>query len=134
MLQEFNLETRDEKGVENLAVDHFSRLENPHQGQSKEEDINDAFLKEHLYNLEEVIKPKIPWFAEMANYLTANILRKGLFYQQKNILFERLSLGKSIFVSDLCKPSYQKIYSTVKGKKGVGAFSYNTNQRTLSLQ
>ncbi|GKD73050.1 reverse transcriptase domain-containing protein [Tanacetum coccineum] len=33
LLQEFNVIIRDKKGAENLAADHLSRLENPHQGQ-----------------------------------------------------------------------------------------------------
>ncbi|GJU94447.1 reverse transcriptase domain-containing protein [Tanacetum coccineum] len=32
LLQEFNIEIQDKKGAQNLAVDHLSRLENPHQG------------------------------------------------------------------------------------------------------
>ncbi|GKA44139.1 reverse transcriptase domain-containing protein [Tanacetum coccineum] len=33
LLQEFNVEIRDKKGAENLAADHLSRLENPHQNE-----------------------------------------------------------------------------------------------------
>ncbi|GJR79989.1 reverse transcriptase domain-containing protein [Tanacetum coccineum] len=33
LLQEFDVIIRDKKGAENLAVDHLSRLENPHQDQ-----------------------------------------------------------------------------------------------------
>ncbi|GJV22904.1 reverse transcriptase domain-containing protein [Tanacetum coccineum] len=33
LLQEFDIEIRDKKGAENLATDHLSRLENPHQNE-----------------------------------------------------------------------------------------------------
>ena len=39
--------------------------------------LNDEFLKEHLYNLEELIEPETPWFVDITNYLIANILPKG---------------------------------------------------------
>ncbi|GKC08236.1 reverse transcriptase domain-containing protein [Tanacetum coccineum] len=34
LLQEFNVIIRDKKGAENLAADHLSRLENPHQAKA----------------------------------------------------------------------------------------------------
>ena len=63
-----------------MATNHLSRLENPNTRWHKEEDINDPFPEEHLYNLEEVIELEIPWFADITNYLAANILPKGLPY------------------------------------------------------
>ena len=66
-----------------MATDHLSRLENLHLGELGEEDINDAFPEEHLYNLEEVLKSEIPWFANIANCLATNILLKGLSVKEK---------------------------------------------------
>ena len=96
MLQEFNLEIRDKKGAKNLVANHLSRLENPHIGRLKEDNINEAFPKDCLYNLEEVIESKTPWFVDIDNYLVANILpmgfhinkRRGSFFYLKDYLWE----------------------------------------------
>ncbi|GKC01174.1 reverse transcriptase domain-containing protein, partial [Tanacetum coccineum] len=48
LLQEFDLIIRDKKGVENLAVDHLSRLENPHQNKFENKEIMETFPLETL--------------------------------------------------------------------------------------
>nr|GEZ19510.1 reverse transcriptase domain-containing protein [Tanacetum cinerariifolium] len=41
LLQEFEITVRDKKGAENLATDHLSRLENPHQSVLDKKEINE---------------------------------------------------------------------------------------------
>nr|GEY77531.1 reverse transcriptase domain-containing protein [Tanacetum cinerariifolium] len=48
LLQEFDIIIRDKKGTENLAADHFSRLENPHKDVFEIKDINENFPLETL--------------------------------------------------------------------------------------
>ncbi|GJR83654.1 reverse transcriptase domain-containing protein [Tanacetum coccineum] len=43
LLQEFDVIIHDKKRAENLAADHFSRLENPHQADLKKKEINETF-------------------------------------------------------------------------------------------
>ncbi|GJU76133.1 reverse transcriptase domain-containing protein [Tanacetum coccineum] len=43
LLQEFDIEIRDKKGAENLAADHLSRLENPHQNEFENKEITETF-------------------------------------------------------------------------------------------
>ena len=81
LLQEFDVEIKDKRGAKNLTDNHLSRLENPQVGGLTEDDINDAFFEGCLYSLEEVIKLETPWFANIANYLSTNILPKGPSYQ-----------------------------------------------------
>nr|GEW45633.1 reverse transcriptase domain-containing protein [Tanacetum cinerariifolium] len=48
LLQEFTFKVIDTKGAENLAADHLSRLENPHQNMLDPKGINKSFLLETL--------------------------------------------------------------------------------------
>nr|GEY44553.1 reverse transcriptase domain-containing protein [Tanacetum cinerariifolium] len=48
LLQEFTFKVIDTKGAENLAVDHLSRLENPHQNVLDPKEINESFPFETL--------------------------------------------------------------------------------------
>ncbi|GJR87101.1 reverse transcriptase domain-containing protein [Tanacetum coccineum] len=43
-----NVSDRDKKGAKNLAVDHLSRLENPHQDDLEKKEINETFPLETL--------------------------------------------------------------------------------------
>ncbi|XP_048228283.1 uncharacterized protein LOC112534948 [Ricinus communis] len=66
LLQEFYLNIKDRKGVENSVADHLSRL-------IREEDdlpFNNNFPDEHLFQL----KGMIPWYADMVNYLVTRNL------------------------------------------------------------
>ncbi|GKF63631.1 reverse transcriptase domain-containing protein, partial [Tanacetum coccineum] len=48
LLQEFDVEIKDQKGAENLAADQLSRLENPHQDEFKNKEITETFPLETL--------------------------------------------------------------------------------------
>nr|GEU39002.1 reverse transcriptase domain-containing protein [Tanacetum cinerariifolium] len=48
LLQEFKFKVIDTKGAENLAADHLSRLENPHQNVLDPKEINESFPLETL--------------------------------------------------------------------------------------
>ncbi|GJW03101.1 reverse transcriptase domain-containing protein [Tanacetum coccineum] len=51
LLQGFNIEIKDKKGAENLAIDHLSRLENPHMEMLNDKEIADEVPDEHLMML-----------------------------------------------------------------------------------
>jgi hypothetical protein len=48
LLQEFDVEIRDKKGVENVVVDHLSRM---NRGQDDKELIEDKMRDDHLYQV-----------------------------------------------------------------------------------
>ncbi|KAL6345871.1 hypothetical protein AAG906_020453 [Vitis piasezkii] len=62
LLQEFNLQIQDKKGVENVVADHLSRLVIAHDSHGLP--INDDFPEESLMSIEVA-----PWYSHIANYL-----------------------------------------------------------------
>nr|GEV81908.1 hypothetical protein [Tanacetum cinerariifolium] len=64
LLQGFNIKIKDKKRVENLAVDHLSRLENLNMGTLVEEEITDKFLDEHLMILKSKLNDEEPWYED----------------------------------------------------------------------
>ncbi|KAL6337922.1 hypothetical protein AAG906_005387 [Vitis piasezkii] len=76
LLQEFNLQIKDKKRVENVVADHLSRLAITHNSHGLP--INDDFLEESLMLVEVA-----PWYAHIANYLvtgevpTMRVLQSG---------------------------------------------------------
>jgi hypothetical protein len=48
LLQEFDVEIRDKKGVENVVTDHLSRM---NRGQDDKEPIEDRMRDDHLYRV-----------------------------------------------------------------------------------
>ncbi|GKC69019.1 reverse transcriptase domain-containing protein [Tanacetum coccineum] len=64
---EFNVVIRDKKGAENLAADHLSRLENPHQDKLKNKEITETFPLETLGSVTLHVD-STSWFADFANY------------------------------------------------------------------
>nr|GEW17906.1 reverse transcriptase domain-containing protein [Tanacetum cinerariifolium] len=83
LLQEFKFKVIDTKGAENLAADHLSRLENPHQNVLDPKEINEAFPLETLNMVSFHGYSSTSWFADFANYNAGNFVVKGMSSQQK---------------------------------------------------
>ncbi|CAJ2653731.1 unnamed protein product [Trifolium pratense] len=81
LLQEFDLEIRDKKGVENVVADHLSRLSNP-DITNKEEAIKCEFPDEKLLAVSE-----FPWFGDIANLKASGFIPEEMTAQQKKKLF-----------------------------------------------
>ncbi|GJR48768.1 reverse transcriptase domain-containing protein [Tanacetum coccineum] len=87
LLQEFDFDVVDTKGAENLAADHLSRLENPHENELDPKEINEKFPLETLSSIA-VLNTSTPWFADIANYHAGNFVIKGMSTQQKRKFFK----------------------------------------------
>ncbi|RDX66670.1 hypothetical protein CR513_54536, partial [Mucuna pruriens] len=64
LLQKFDIEIRDKKGVENLVADHLSQI----RGESNLMPIRDNFLDKQLLYMNKIT----PWFANICNYIVAS--------------------------------------------------------------
>ncbi|GJW82650.1 reverse transcriptase domain-containing protein [Tanacetum coccineum] len=76
------------KGAENLAADHLSRLENPHQSDLEKKEITKTFPLETLGMVTFRGDTSTPWFADIANYHAGNFIVKGMSSQQKKKFFK----------------------------------------------
>ncbi|GJY52777.1 reverse transcriptase domain-containing protein [Tanacetum coccineum] len=74
--------------AENLAADHLSRLENPHQGDLEKKEITKTFPLETLEMISFHGDSSTPWFADIANYHAGNFIVKGMSFQQKKKFFK----------------------------------------------
>ena len=83
MLQEFNLQIKEKKGVENVVADHLSKLTITHDFHSPP--INDKFPEESLLLVENV-----PWYAHIANCLTIGEVLIEWKAQDKKYLFAKI--------------------------------------------
>nr|GEY88275.1 DNA-directed DNA polymerase [Tanacetum cinerariifolium] len=81
LLQEFDVIIRDKKGAENLATDHLSRLENPHQDELEKKEITETFPLETLGMIAFRGDSSTSWFADFANYHVRNFIVKGMSSQ-----------------------------------------------------
>nr|GEV17474.1 reverse transcriptase domain-containing protein [Tanacetum cinerariifolium] len=85
---EFTFKVIDTKEAENLAADHLSRLENPHQNVLDPKEINESFPLETLNLVSTCGNQSTPWFADFVNYHAGNFVVKGMSSQQKSKFFK----------------------------------------------
>nr|GEU62290.1 transposon Ty3-I Gag-Pol polyprotein [Tanacetum cinerariifolium] len=78
LLQEFTFKVIDTKGAKNLAADHLSQLENPHQNVLDPKEINESFPLETFNLVSTRGNQSTPWFADFANYHAGNFIVKGM--------------------------------------------------------
>ncbi|CAM8914240.1 unnamed protein product [Rhodiola kirilowii] len=86
LLQEFDFEIKDKRGVENLVADHLSRIVQVNNTTNDPTPVEDSFIDEHLMSVE---SKALPWYADMVNYLVCGITPSHFSYhQKKRFIFE----------------------------------------------
>nr|GEX47683.1 reverse transcriptase domain-containing protein [Tanacetum cinerariifolium] len=86
--QQFTFKVIDTNEAKNLAADHISRLENPHQNVLDPKEINESFPLESLNLVSSRGNFSTPLFTDFANYHARNFVVKGMSSQQKNKFFK----------------------------------------------
>ncbi|GJS19322.1 reverse transcriptase domain-containing protein [Tanacetum coccineum] len=76
----FDIEIKDKRGAENLAVVHLSRLENPDLGTFTEEEIVDEFPDEHLMVLKIELNNDEPWGHHSASVTGRKVYESRFFW------------------------------------------------------
>ena len=69
LLQEFDLEIKDEKGNDNVIANHLSRIKKPTKDE-EEIEIQKKFPEEQLFEM----TVQVPWYANIVNYLACGIV------------------------------------------------------------
>ncbi|GJV03933.1 reverse transcriptase domain-containing protein [Tanacetum coccineum] len=82
LLQEFDVIICDKKGAENLAADHLSRLENPHQDVLENKEIRETFP---LETLDDVFTAKKPLISSRLAIMDPPGVHHGANYTAKKI-------------------------------------------------
>ncbi|CAM8895806.1 unnamed protein product [Rhodiola kirilowii] len=80
LLQEFDIEIKDKKGVENLVADHLSRLEGNEELKKDTTLVDDSFVGEQLMRME---AEALPWYADIVNFVVCGIIPHDMNHHQK---------------------------------------------------
>jgi hypothetical protein len=111
LLQEFNIQIKDKKGVENVVADHLSRL--TFEEVKEEIPIRDAFPDEQLFAV-----TRLPWYAHIVNYIVTGSIpetwtmqdRRKFFVEVRNFYWDDLYLFEYCLVQILrCIPDNKTI-------------------------
>ena len=75
LLQEFDLETKDKKGNDNVINNHFSRMEKPTE-EERGTEIVENFPDEQLFQ----VLVQTPWYVDIVNFLACGIMPQEFSY------------------------------------------------------
>ncbi|KAL6315547.1 hypothetical protein AAG906_000850 [Vitis piasezkii] len=122
LAQEFNLQIKDKKRVENVVADHPSRLAIAHNSHSLP--INDDFPEESLMLMEIA-----PWYAHIANYL---VLEKFQTSQTKERSKEEKQRKEAVLIVVHCH--FGRLYFVHRAKSPFKNPIFGTGLELLTNQ
>ena len=94
LLQEFDLEIKDKKGVENFVADHLSRMQFEN---SQELPINDSLWDDMLFK----VTKSDPWYANIVNFIVAGYVPPG--ENKRKLIYEsRLHIWDEPYLFKVC--------------------------------
>jgi hypothetical protein len=98
LLQEFDLEIKDKKGVENSVADHLSRMQFEHP---KELPINDSLKDDMLFQ----ISRSGPWYADIINFIVVGYVPLG--GDKRKLIYEsRLHIWDDPYLFKVCSNGF----------------------------
>ncbi|GJX04566.1 reverse transcriptase domain-containing protein [Tanacetum coccineum] len=81
LMLEFDIEIKNNKGVENVAADHLSRHKNPNLEELREEEIDDNFPDETLINVSSNDEDEIPWGHYGPSTIAKKVFDAGFYWK-----------------------------------------------------
>ncbi|GJY75137.1 reverse transcriptase domain-containing protein [Tanacetum coccineum] len=130
MLKRIDVIICDKKGAKNLAADHLSRLENPHQGDLEKKEITKTFPLETLRMISFHGDSNTHWFADIANYHAENFIVKGMSSQQKKKFFKDVMVESKKMQKTVLKQQFENF--SVSDTEGLDK-AYDRFQKLISL-
>ena len=99
-LQEFDIEIKDKKGVENSIADHLSRMQFEN---SQELPINDLLRDDMLFK----VTKSDPWYANIVNFMVAGYVPPG--ENKRKLIYEsRLHIWDEPYLFRVCSDGLLK--------------------------
>ncbi|GJX75906.1 reverse transcriptase domain-containing protein [Tanacetum coccineum] len=123
LLQEFNIEIKDKKGIENVVADHLSRIENDETSDNDDE-IDDNFPGE---TLTEISTRNIPWFADFVNYLVVDAAQVSTAATTVTITTKEITLAQAL---EALKTSKRKVKGIVFQEPGKSTTTTISSQQS----
>ena len=123
LLQEFDLEIKDKKGVENSVADHLSRMTNTN---TQDPTINDFLWDDMLLK----VTASHPWYANIINFMVSGYIppgegKKKLVHESRRHLWDAPDLGTWVVLDVGCGVASFGGYLFVAKMASHAIFQYN---------